>query len=257
MLQNFPFRSEAKLRILDACFGLGYNTFCLIEELRKLPDCPTLEILGIESQPEVLTFLPELKQIFPNFETILNDLYEKNEHQSEALSIKLKIEPLENLYLVPLSKEFQEPFHLITHDAFTSTKCPELWSLELFQYYFNHLVPSGRLATYAFAKPVSAALIESGFSLSMTKPIGRKSAGLLASKETTQLVDPTLAEWYDKTTAKVPYRALPPSENLKSWRESIFQRRDLEKKALVDQGYLSIGQYLKYKKRTGQLITFH
>lgn len=59
-----------QLRLLDVCYGLGYNTWVLINELLKdPPEEFSIAVTAIERNEETLAFLPHVFQ-FPAFDIL-------------------------------------------------------------------------------------------------------------------------------------------------------------------------------------------
>lgn len=233
------------LKVLDACFGLGYNSFEFLSQgvLRETP----IKIYAVEKASEVWSYLPQVKSVYPQWQDQINRLAHgfyasRGPHQMEPFSMDLEslLDPQQHL-----SRTLQEegPIHLVFHDAFSSGKMPELWTVELMRAYFNILAPGGAVFTYSSAHPVCAAFIEAGFSLYRTAAVDRRQGGLRAVKpmdgEIAEM-DGDLADLHQKTTARVPYRWL---ESGPSRRERIVLAWEAEKKAAVASGALTIKQY--------------
>lgn len=54
-------RQTGRLRLLDACFGMGYNTLVLLNEvLKDLPPGLAISATGIEYSSEILSHMPLL-----------------------------------------------------------------------------------------------------------------------------------------------------------------------------------------------------
>lgn len=102
------------------------------------------------------------KGLFLNFEAYINDL---------------------RTVIPSLSKKYD----FIFYDAFTPSKVPEQWSLQLFEKLYTLLNDNGAYITYASAAPVRQALIEAGFYIGRTKPIGKKSSGTIAYKKSEKI----------------------------------------------------------------------
>lgn len=238
--------TKTDLKILDACFGLGYNSFVFIEHFLKRSSV-NVEIVAVEKDPSLLPSLEWVIPFFPDLEKPIRSLIQNRSFENKWLSIRLCHLPLEALYLEPES--FSETgFDLILHDAFSPAKCTELWCVELFQEYFRRMNDGGIFVTYASALPVAAGLIECGFSVKTTTPVGRKRGGLLAQKDGLRAIEKELAEFYAQTTAKAPYRSAgtdlsdPAQARLK-----ILAAWETEKQKLVACGKSTIRKYLANK----------
>ncbi len=220
------------LQLLDVCFGLGYNSWVFLEALLKnLPQHPfTITIHGIEKDPKILQMIPEVLKdpklcYLKKFPALLehNIYYQTqtkvreitiNVGENQVIILKLTLDDLRQV--VPI---LDTPFDLIFHDPFSPVKVPHLWTVDLFNVYFNLLkVRQGRLLTYSTAGAVRGGLREAGFFLYRTAALGKKTGGTLAS--TQKLVLPSLdsghesyfvpisseEETYLNTRSSLPYR---------------------------------------------------
>ncbi len=254
---------QPDLKILDACFGLGYNSFCFMDHFWndthfKNPHSlipgqgpKKIEIVAIEKDPSLLSQMELVIPFFPRLESLIQGLIKNHFWENEVFQIRLHHLPLETLVLNPdliPSKDFD----LILHDAFSPVKCPELWCAELIQEYFRRLNDGGIVVTYASATPVSAALIEAGFSVHSTKAVGRKRGGLLAIKDSERFVEPEIAMLFEETTACVPYRMGRQTEAVLSnpivLRQTMMKNWEGEKAEVVSRGKITIKKYLKIQK---------
>ena len=255
--------SVRPLKILDACFGLGYNSFCFLDHfwnaknLEKSNLNPSsqnsqqIEIIAVEKDPSLLLQMELVIPFFPRLEDLIQGLIKNNFWENEIFRIQLHHVPLETIVLSPElipSKDFD----LVLHDAFSPVKCPELWCAELFREYFRRMNDGGVLITYASAAPVSAALIGAGFSVHSTRPVGRKRGGLMAVKDGKQFVEPEIASLFEKTTACVPYRLGPLNKaiipDIVTLRQTMMKDWQEEKALVVRQGKSTIKKFLKIQK---------
>jgi tRNA U34 5-methylaminomethyl-2-thiouridine-forming methyltransferase MnmC len=204
------FGSE-RLRVLDVPFGLGYNSFVLLQEVfacGKFHDLSSIEIVAVEQDRAVLTLL-ERVLLDDKFELLRTQLGFSSDVDSEFDAALLSSSRLEhfcqtlqssNVYearvgkthlrisvkqgdmrvIVPLLAEDGPRFDFIMHDPFSPNKMPELWTIDLFQRYRQMLMPGGRLTTYSVAFAVRAALLQTGFTIFDTAAVGAKSGGTLA-----------------------------------------------------------------------------
>ena len=76
-LQRFKGKS---LNVLDICFGLGYNSACLLDELVKQKSYLNLYALDIDQKPLEYSLRNEsfLKLWAPKVRTIFESMYRKN-----------------------------------------------------------------------------------------------------------------------------------------------------------------------------------
>lgn len=172
-----------QLHVLDVCFGLGYNSFVLLEHaLRdKVRGCIT--IVAIETDSRVLSLCTEVL----NDDRLINvrHLIGKGHLQSGfsfddgRTSIELQV--VRNDFRTVI-KDLTVDFDLIFHDPFSPRHAPQLWTIDIFQQYHRLLeLRSGAVLTYSSAVAVRSALRMSGFEVRRTTAVGGKSGGSLAT----------------------------------------------------------------------------
>jgi tRNA U34 5-methylaminomethyl-2-thiouridine-forming methyltransferase MnmC len=208
---------QSHIQVLDACYGLGYNSWALINELIALSESPhflqaakmsqlnfpiTVSLVCIERRSEMLHFLPQVLE-FPTFDTLKRKIG-MSEHNAyyrtltkESSWEEDKSNPLRFIFEVTPYWRFEitiwiddlrirvpqltESFDAIFHDPFSPQKMPELWTVELFEHY-NRLLEAqcGKLLTYSAAAAVRGGLREAGFEVAKTPALGSKNGGTIA-----------------------------------------------------------------------------
>jgi len=293
-----------EVKILDVCFGLGYNSKVAVSEILKInPECK-ITINAIEIDPKVLAlscilfdginnqfleqtffeaiskhinvgaildeYIKDVHKYSPNIDELLPEGYKS----IEVLEIK---EKLHNIYYQTISSRntrnreaspvnslltinffiddarsaiklinglneksnntLKEYSHIksgfchpdfIFHDPFTPSKAPILWTVDFFRELYRLLDENGNLTTYSSAAPVRTGLIEAGFFIGRTEPIGKKTSGTIAYKKS-ELLKNFLTEKEKgilETNAGIPYY----DENFYSTSEEILKNRELMQK---------------------------
>jgi len=243
------------ISVLDVCFGLGYNTFVLINRLIELTEQESFakktiicSITGIDKDPEILNIIkdvlddPRLTRICrafclgsPIIENMItvwkNSGKYKLEFQGKA-KLKIEIEMLIDDLRLLIPKLVGARYDYIFHDGFSPRSMPELWTADLFAQYVKMLNPHGRIITYSSAAAVRGAFKECGLVVRKSAPLGGKSGGtvaFLAEKE--GIIDKHFILDLDddesrrlESRSSIPYR----DPNLNSTREEINSRRILE-----------------------------
>jgi len=285
-----------EVKILDVCFGLGYNSKVAAAEIFKInPKCQ-ITINAIEIDPIVLalsciffdrienefiqdsffnaiskqinidTILDEYKENLLKYTPNLNEILPKGYKSIDAYEIKQK---LHNIYYQSISsrnirelktnpanslltinifiddarkaiKLLNTQHDFIFHDPFTPSKAPILWTVEFLKELYRLLGHNGNLTTYTSAAPVRSGLIEAGFFVGRTLPIGKKTSGTIAYKNQ-KLIQNFLTEKENgllETTAGISYY----DENFNSTSELIIKNRELMQK---NSGRLSSSRFLK------------
>ena len=203
------------LNVLDACFGLGYNTWAIWQLALTLGKNVITTAIELDPKmwPRAITMLQQ-----PCFDT-LNRILNVSEHkiyyqtQQDASLVEVKVQAgqwftalqqvLDNnwtigsqiIWLITgpqcelklhghvadlLRLTLPLGLNAICHDAFSWRKVPHLWTAALFTRYRQALLPTGIVLTYSRATLVKQTLADAGFLLELTPRLGRKKGGLLA-----------------------------------------------------------------------------
>jgi chorismate dehydratase len=172
----FPLQLENGMRILDFCFGLGYNSIVAAYYFSNL------EIIGLEKEEAVLEKLtilavpPEWEKAFLPF----RQLAKKKSIQDEKMnSVSVLLgDGLKTMYKLQL-----QSFDRIFFDPFSPKKQPEMWSEEVFLQMYRLLKPQGKLSTYSCANGIRKNMLKAGFQVIDGPAIGRKSPSTIALKQ--------------------------------------------------------------------------
>ena len=181
-------KGKSEFALLDACFGLGYNTWVFLQELLESGlDSKKISVVGVENDETVLSLIP----------TILNQNHFQRLRQTMACSVA----PIKSFgyWTFPLDgmdvdfsirqadlrsdiSQLSGDFDLVFHDPFSPSKMPELWTADIFAAYKNLLTKRrGAILTYSAACSVRGALKELGFFVYRTSSVGGKRGGTIAS----------------------------------------------------------------------------
>ena len=170
-----PLNIQPHSRILDFCFGLGYNSIVAILHQNNI------EITGLEIDPEIIHKMAEInipqdeQNLFKKFSSLPES--SKIFHNESSIKIivgdaKETIKTLETNY-----------FDYVFFDPFSPKKHPEMWTEEIFKVIHDLLKPAGKLATYSCAKSIRKNLVSAGFEIFDGPSIGRKSPSTIAIKK--------------------------------------------------------------------------
>ncbi|MEA5572255.1 tRNA (5-methylaminomethyl-2-thiouridine)(34)-methyltransferase MnmD [Calothrix sp. UHCC 0171] len=202
------------IRILDICYGLGYNTAAAIQTIWSInPDCH-IEIIALEMNSAV----PKAAithQLFNHWNCENIDILDiliriAENHYLEAKNVKANLLLGDARITIQqlLASGFQAD--AIFLDPFSPPQCPQLWTIEFMQLVSQCLSLTGRLATYSCAASVRTALLTSGLEIGSTPPVGRKAPGTIAihpQAEETILPPLSTSELeHLQTRAAIPYR---------------------------------------------------
>lgn len=235
------FSQARELRVLDVCFGLGYNSAALMTALPETGR-PRMLWWGLELDQRPLSRALHHQpfcDLWPDL--VLKRL--KQLHQTNRWSdsggegTMVWGDARQNLKVLPTSCQPD----LILLDAFSPSRCPQLWSEEFLSGLANRLAPGGRLITYCRAAAIRRSLRQAGLELRSLLPAPRqriewssgtlavKSLGssLLAAEGPGWTALSAMEEEHLQTRASVPYR--DPQGRDEAW--MIQQRRQLEQES--------------------------
>ena len=229
-LQRFKGKS---LNVLDICFGLGYNSASLLNELIKQKSYLNLYALEIDKNPLKYSLRNEsfLKLWAPKVKTIFKSLYQKDYFEDQFFKCcVLWGDAREKIKIIPSSIKFD----LIYLDGFSPQKCPQLWTIEFLSKVKEKLNSQGYLITYSSSAAVRKTLRNLGLEIFTIKPSFKNrtfwSQGTVAiakfdkNKFKQNLNFEKLSVMEEEhllTKAGIPYR----DQNLNSSKEDIIRRR--------------------------------
>ncbi|MEY4504589.1 MAG: hypothetical protein RL154_885 [Pseudomonadota bacterium] len=155
---GFKEKYGKKIRILDVCFGLGYNAFCalLYAEQNNL----SVEIISPEIDESLLANILEFN--YPKEFEPLKPIFYNLAHNKEAIygnsSIKIMIGDLRKT-LPSIDGNFDAVFQ----DPFSPKNNTTLWSIEYFKELRSKMPNFGVITTYSCSSAVRLTMQEAGF----------------------------------------------------------------------------------------------
>lgn len=205
--------AQGSIRLLDVCYGLGYNTAAALDVVWATnPNC-VVEWVGLERDATVpqAAIAPAFLQLWSTpVQVALQAIAHTCCHHTPHLTANLFIGDARQT-IQPLAKSgFQAD--AIFFDPFSPRRCPQLWTVEFLTWVARCLAPTGRLATYSRSASVRAALLAAGLGIG-TIPLGEAALphewaqGTVASFEPRSLhpLSPMEQE-HLQTRAAIPYR---------------------------------------------------
>ena len=213
------------VKILDICYGIGYNTKCALENFDNILEIDCLEINS------------ELVQKSAEFE------YSKKINKIIAQNIKTP--ELINFYIDDARLSIQKlnkKYDIVFHDGFAPHKQSVLWS-EDFIFKIATLAHKNTIyCTYNHSKPILNALYSAGFTIGKTMKEG-KTIGTIASFNS-DLIKNKYSEIELKelnTKSAITYK----DKNLNLAHEEIIKNRENE---ILNSNKISLSQYKKLCK---------
>ncbi len=229
-LQRFKGKS---LNVLDICFGLGYNSASLLDQLTKQKSYLNLYALEIDKKPLEYSLRNEsfFKLWDPKVRTIFESLYRKDYFEDQIFKCSvLWGDAREKIDFIPSSIKFD----LIYLDGFSPQKCPQVWTIEFLSKVTEKLNPKGYLITYSSSAAVRKTLRNLGLEIFTIKPTFKNrtfwSQGTVAISKFDKYELKAnfnfgklslMEEEHLLTKASIPYR----DQDLNSSKEDIIKRR--------------------------------
>ena len=169
---------KGKIRILDICFGLGYNTIAAIDTALKTNKKIEIEIISLEMELN----LDLLKQLKPklNYYWIINKLeYDPINNQyiyeDKNIHLLIKIGNATKTLIKLLGK-----FDAVFLDPFSPKKNPEMWTADFFNAIASKMHKNAILSTYSCARIVRDNLKKAGFIIKDGPRVGRRGPSTIA-----------------------------------------------------------------------------
>ena len=249
-LQRFKGKS---LSVLDICFGLGYNSASLLNELIKQESYLNLYALEIDKKPLEYALKNEYfhKLWNPKVKKILDSLYLNDSFDDQFLKCRILWgDAREKINTIPAATKFD----LIYLDGFSPQKCPQVWTIEFLLKVTQKLNPQGYLITYSSSAAVRKTLRNLGLEIFTINPSFNESTfwsqGTVAianfdkSKMNSNLNLEKLSVMEEEhllTKASIPYR----DPNLNSTKDDIIKKR------LDEQLFSNLLPTKKWRKKWG------
>ncbi|MBE9012665.1 hypothetical protein IQ250_20910, partial [Pseudanabaenaceae cyanobacterium LEGE 13415] len=221
---------QSQIKLLDVCYGLGYNTAAAIEVIRNVNPTCTIEIYGLELDPTVpISAAPLLQHWASDVQIVLESIAKQHNYQDNYLKAQLLIGDARQT--IQKLNHFQAD--AIFFDPFSPRRCPQLWTVEFFKRVAQCLAPDGKLATYSRSASVRTALIEAGLQIG-TIPLGELhlphdwAQGTIAAWNAETLHPLSQMEQeHLNTRAAIPYR----DRTLSDTAEEILERHEQEQRS--------------------------
>ncbi len=171
-------KKKGVIKILDVCFGMGYNSAMAIDvALKENPDCK-IEIVGLEYDPDIVEKIQEVNPKIDFFSHYKNLTPKKLEFQHENVNVKLILGDAKKT-----CKQLEsDHFDAIFFDPFSPKTSPEMWQVPFFKEMTRVLAEKGILATYSCARMVRENMVKAGLFYDDGPIVGRRGPGTIATK---------------------------------------------------------------------------
>lgn len=167
-----------KIKILDVCFGMGYNSAMAISSaLEENPDCH-IEVYGLENDLEIIQKIQDINPPIPYFQKYKQLTPQKLQFVDKYIKVTILLGDAGT----EVKKLPDNYFDAIFFDPFSPKTAPEMWTIEIFQEMYRVLAEKGILATYSCARIVRDNMKLAGFMYDDGPIVGRRGPGTLGFK---------------------------------------------------------------------------
>lgn len=167
-----------KIRILDVCFGLGYNSAMAISvALEENPDCE-IEVIGLEYDTNIISSIQEVNPPIAFFAKYKRLTPQKPEFKQGKVSVKVILgDARETCRALP-----ENYFDAVFFDPFSPKTAPEMWRETFFTEMYRVMKSSAILATYSCARMARENMSKAGLMYDDGPIVGRRGPGTIATK---------------------------------------------------------------------------
>lgn len=145
------------IRVLDICFGLGYNIAITLDKVSKLKTCHKLEIVSLEMDYELIKIVENSLIFFPvKGYQLLKTLIKSKNYKNFSLDIKFG-DASKTIF------DLKGFYDVIFFDPFSKLKNPEMWNKNIFKKLYFLLKNGGCMLTYACSKKIREEFKDAGF----------------------------------------------------------------------------------------------
>lgn len=196
------------IRILDICYGLGYNSAAALTTIAQANPDAKIELvaLDLDRRPAQAAIAHNLLNAYPlTVQEQLTTLVQTGAVRRDRLQARfLPGDARQTLATLDPGQFIADAIFL---DPFSPPKCPQLWTVEFIALVARYLAPTGTLATYSCAAAVRSALLSAGLHIGSSPAVGRKAPGTIARWHESNLPPLSRQEQeHLQTRAAIPYR---------------------------------------------------
>ncbi len=173
-------KGKTDLKIIDICFGLGWNTLATLYYRDTYFPTTTLEIYSPELDGALVASLIDFPypEWFAPYKDIIKSLSKKGEYNDDRTSILVDITDARMAM-----QTLRGAWDVCYQDAFSPASNPLLWTREYFADITRLMGEVGIVTTYSTALATRLALYENGFTLYLNEGQGYRSATVASHRE--------------------------------------------------------------------------
>jgi len=174
------FESAPALRILDICFGLGFNTLSTLYYVRRQGIGKRIEIVSPELDEALVRTLHafEYPDVFQPFLPVIEAISRTGSYEDETVKITVLFGDARKVL-----PTLTEPFDIVYQDAFSPEHNPILWTDEYFAELARLTHENSVITTYSTALRTRLALFGNGFSVYLNQGEGYRNATVASRAE--------------------------------------------------------------------------
>ncbi|HLD80035.1 MAG TPA: MnmC family methyltransferase [Candidatus Nanoarchaeia archaeon] len=167
-----------KIKILDVCFGMGYNSAMAISvALEENPDCE-IEVVGLEYDQGIISRIQEVNPPIAFFTHYKKLTPQALEFKEGKVSVKVLLgDARETSKTLP-----ENYFDAVFFDPFSPKTAPEMWQEAFFAEMYRVMRNSAILATYSCARLGRDNMSKAGLLYDDGPILGRRGPGTIATK---------------------------------------------------------------------------
>lgn len=179
VIPAFDFSEKNELKILDICFGIGYNTLSTIYYILKNNFNINIEIYSPEFDLKLIKSLKDFEypEEFNEIKHIIQKLSNNLKYEDKNIKIDLYIGDARE-YIRTL-----ENIDIVYQDAFSSEVNKELWTVEYFKDIYNVCSNNAIITTYSVSTNIRLSMYEAGFEIYEIKPVKKKQTIAFKTKQ--------------------------------------------------------------------------
>lgn len=151
---------KGTIKILDVCFGLGYNSAAAIQRVREISKECVIEVTALEKDPKIIVNMQHIQ--FPFKQTYMLDLTKQTGNTRQVNKDNTKITLLIGDARRTI-KKVHETFDIIFFDPFSPSRVPHMWSAQFLENVYDKIKKDGIFITYSCARRVRDNLKKAGF----------------------------------------------------------------------------------------------
>lgn len=168
------------LKIIDICFGLGFNTLLSLYYRDAYFPEMSLEIFSPELDGDLVASLIDFPypDIFEPYRNIITDIATLGGYEDERTQITVEITDARIAM-----RDLQGQWDVCYQDAFSPASNPALWTREYFADVARLMGNGGVVTTYSVALAIRMGLYENGFDVYLNTGEGYRNATIATRRE--------------------------------------------------------------------------